>query len=593
MIAQEDKGVGLTSPQQRQWLVRFQNRTYVYEEPQRYRERLSESIVDSSDAKGHLRTDDVKRFLSERLASGAGSTRSDSSIAPTTSSLAKLQRLFDITQVQYPHIHIRLVSSIRGGKGGFGTLLKGQSRQAGAKATTNFGACRDLQGRRLRNVNDSISRERFQSWQEKISKGEATEDEMIRALVLDTSSSSGVAGWYLQLPSWAAVGSQHKRQIQRQYHMWKRQQRQVKNTRDEARQRRDAQVQTYVMQAQAALDQAQSGVQNALQEGLRKRQQNNVEPEPPAALLTLDGDITLAYESNAWKMQSPSNFATVGIVLDFSLLNTSSSSSSSQHAFYYEVRLVSGGLAQIGWAIPGFVPNSEDGDGVGDDAFSWAYDGSRSIRLHNAQTQSYGKPWNAGDVVGCLCHQGTISFTLNGDDEFGTAFTLDLTETAQPVPVISINPGEIVELRWNTSDMEFCPEQATPVGSFLATEDVTFKTHKPNIPVAKRQKQNTDAILLATTNDSLPSPESINSNSKYVDENIQKNPTFEPQELDLESYQSAQDLEDLGMDRLKGALAALGVKCGGTLQERAARLMSLKGLEREDYPQRLLSRRKR
>jgi hypothetical protein len=78
-----------------------------------------------------------------------------------------------------------------------------------------------------------------------------------------------------------------------------------------------------------------------------------------------------------------------------------------------------------------------------------------------------------------------------------------------------------------------------------------------------------------------------------VDENIQKNPTFEPQELDLESYQSAQDLEDLGMDRLKGALAALGVKCGGTLQERAARLMSLKGLEREDYPQRLLSRRKR
>jgi hypothetical protein len=43
---------------------------------------------------------------------------------------------------------VRVISSLRGGKGGFGSLLKSQSRQAGAKATTNFGACRDLQGRK-------------------------------------------------------------------------------------------------------------------------------------------------------------------------------------------------------------------------------------------------------------------------------------------------------------------------------------------------------------------------------------------------------------------------------------------------------------
>ena len=42
------------------------------------------------------------------------------------------------------------------GKGGFGTLLKGQSKQAGAKTTLDFGACRDLSGRRLRHVNDEI-----------------------------------------------------------------------------------------------------------------------------------------------------------------------------------------------------------------------------------------------------------------------------------------------------------------------------------------------------------------------------------------------------------------------------------------------------
>lgn len=39
-----------------------------------------------------------------------------------------------------------------GGKGGFGSLLKGQAQRAGQKKTTNFSSCRDLNGRRLRTV---------------------------------------------------------------------------------------------------------------------------------------------------------------------------------------------------------------------------------------------------------------------------------------------------------------------------------------------------------------------------------------------------------------------------------------------------------
>lgn len=35
------------------------------------------------------------------------------------------------------------------------------------------------------------------------------------------------------------------------------------------------------------------------------------------------------------------------------------------------------------------------------------------------------------------------------------------------------------------------------------------------------------------------------------------------------------------MEKLKCALQALGLKCGGTLQERAARLFSVRGLARE------------
>ncbi|XP_065214834.1 splicing factor 3A subunit 3 [Planococcus citri] len=47
--------------------------------------------------------------------------------------------------------------------------------------------------------------------------------------------------------------------------------------------------------------------------------------------------------------------------------------------------------------------------------------------------------------------------------------------------------------------------------------------------------------------------------------------------LDLSAFSSWQELATLGLDRLKSALLALGLKCGGTLEERAERLFSTKG----------------
>ena len=47
--------------------------------------------------------------------------------------------------------------------------------------------------------------------------------------------------------------------------------------------------------------------------------------------------------------------------------------------------------------------------------------------------------------------------------------------------------------------------------------------------------------------------------------------------LDLSAFSAAEELSSLGLDRLKSALMALGLKCGGTLEERAQRLFSTKG----------------
>mmetsp|Transcript_21695 Transcript_21695/g.88468 ORF Transcript_21695/g.88468 Transcript_21695/m.88468 type:complete len:392 (-) Transcript_21695:1959-3134(-) len=55
---------------------------------------------------------------------------------------------------------LRLCVRARGGKGGFGSMLRGQGA---AKKTTNFTACRDLSGRRLR---ASENQERLATWRE-------------------------------------------------------------------------------------------------------------------------------------------------------------------------------------------------------------------------------------------------------------------------------------------------------------------------------------------------------------------------------------------------------------------------------------------
>lgn len=61
--------------------------------------------------------------------------------------------------------------------------------------------------------------------------------------------------------------------------------------------------------------------------------------------------------------------------------------------------------------------------------------------------------------------------------------------------------------------------------------------------------------------------------------------------LNLQEFNSASELEVLGMERLKSELQARGLKCGGTLQERAARLFLLKTTPLELLPKKLLAKK--
>ncbi|KAJ1434733.1 hypothetical protein B484DRAFT_429054 [Ochromonadaceae sp. CCMP2298] len=92
-----------------------------------------------------------------------------------------------------PTIIVRasLAGGLRGGKGGFGAQLRALAKQKAHRKTVDFGACRDLSGRRLRHVNDELL---LQKWKESKDRGETfSADE----------TPTGIDLWFLSAPAWA------------------------------------------------------------------------------------------------------------------------------------------------------------------------------------------------------------------------------------------------------------------------------------------------------------------------------------------------------------------------------------------------------
>jgi hypothetical protein len=89
-------------------------------------------------------------------------------------------------------VTLKLCDCVCGGKGGFGALLRSMSKKKGARTTKDFGACRDLNGRRIRHVNDELV---LQKWKEARDRNEEFDPEQ--------RTQSGIDLWFLSTPSWA------------------------------------------------------------------------------------------------------------------------------------------------------------------------------------------------------------------------------------------------------------------------------------------------------------------------------------------------------------------------------------------------------
>lgn len=98
---------------------------------------------------------------------------------------------------------------LRGGKGGFGSLLRGAATKAGQKKTSNFDACRDMSGRRLRHVN---AEKKLKEW-----KAEAEERELERTaeefLKKDKKAKEENSGVFKELELFRAETSRGREQV--------------------------------------------------------------------------------------------------------------------------------------------------------------------------------------------------------------------------------------------------------------------------------------------------------------------------------------------------------------------------------------------
>ena len=125
----------------------------------------------------------------------------------------------------------------------------------------------------------------------------------------------------------------------------------------------------------------------------------------------------------------------------------------------FEATVVSGGLAQLGWAA--LSCRFSAGMGVGDVAHSYAYDGDRVKKWH-LEAADYGLAWRRGDVVGCMldCEARTVSFSLNGVD-MGVAFEqVELGPGVAYFPACTLSTNE--SMRFNFGETPF----AFPVSSY-------------------------------------------------------------------------------------------------------------------------------
>lgn len=450
-------------------------------------------------------------------------------------------------------VHFR---GICGGKGGFGAQLRSLAKQRGKKTTTNFGACRDLSGRRLRHINDEIL---LQKWKESKDRGEEFK--------ADQKTPSGIGLWFLATPTWAdkvsvgrkrgAADSRYKTDICLD---WKRARergkvpngapmdwgcprgsrcefahgesdlrgaaRQTAHEDAEMKKQREREEKKDAYMRPLSAMKAEDEVRDLVLEGLRAAKRAKLSNGSSTAITTAATAVSKPSGSTAAKKgaievntasaaesvrlvrgqvavhSSSSSEATTAAGESISSSSSSSSSATirtmvltgggqdqafstvllpwgvEEGQWFWECTLLTDGLMQLGWAMDGFTC-AEEGDGVGDDSLSFAFDGLRGQLWHqgSGRTIAESEPWQIGDVISCLLHidasttpgsrTARLVFLRNGK-AMGEVWEQRLEGDSALYPALSLEKGEAVALHvYSSSALSEEDRLAEPYQSYL------------------------------------------------------------------------------------------------------------------------------
>jgi hypothetical protein len=164
--------------------------------------------------------------------------------------------------------------------------------------------------------------------------------------------------------------------------------------------------------------------------------------------------------------------------------------------FYYELHIKHiQGDAQFGWATEGFESSTkstgEGGrwqEGVGDNAFSWAFDGVRArkwgktssgaegeeaLLLEEGEEEgssAFGVAWQDGDVLGLACDMvnKTVSFSVNGSFEPPLGLAFENIAADSIAPAFTANSGFKVVANFGQLPLKHAPPDETYVSVHAA-----------------------------------------------------------------------------------------------------------------------------
>lgn len=193
----------------------------------------------------------------------------------------------------------------------------------------------------------------------------------------------------------------------------------------------------------------------------------------------------------------------------------------------------------------------------------------------------------------------------NDGAQVGTSSTEHASHTASSSSSSSSSPSHSAEgaacrnkskASATITSAEFCEEVSAaatcdsgPSDTAISLSDVNGE---PAYKVAKLNDNNPDSLhdsdLMAETASAVKTAIV----EKETSNGFGTNTAYANVPVNLDDYSHAGDLQVLGMERLKAELMRRGLKCGGSLQERAQRLFSVKGVASEDIPTKLLSKGK-